>query len=131
MCAVCTVLGLALHHEQLLDGTRYTDPGRGRINPAPPMTELAVGTNGTRAVIILRARTRHRSDLREYRGRYRPWIAANRWLDRPKMSPGLAAEKLLIRGFGVQVPGGAPVLNWPYSVARGNIVYCSMMSCYR
>jgi hypothetical protein len=24
-------------------------------------------------------------------------------------------DDLLIRGFGVQVPGGAPVLTWPYS----------------
>jgi len=24
-------------------------------------------------------------------------------------------SELLIRGFGVQVPGGAPVLTWPYT----------------
>jgi hypothetical protein len=38
-----------------------------------------------------------------------------------------AAEALLICGFGVQVPGGAPILTWPYSL-KGR---CSVNWCRR
>jgi len=44
------------------DGTRYTAPGGGQIEPyAHPMTEHTGVTDGTRTVIIVRERTRHRA----------------------------------------------------------------------
>jgi hypothetical protein len=46
------------------DGTRYTAPGGGVIEPyAHPMTEHAAITDGTRTVVILRERARHRPGL--------------------------------------------------------------------
>ena len=46
------------------DGTRYTAPGSGVIEPyAHPMTEHAAVTDGSRTAVILRDRTRHRPGL--------------------------------------------------------------------
>jgi hypothetical protein len=47
------------------DGTRYTAPGGGVIEPyAHPMTEHAAVTDGARTAVILRERTRYHPGLR-------------------------------------------------------------------
>jgi hypothetical protein len=62
------------------------------------------------------------------RPRQRPVSAARRGFRRPDKMAAPGTRRLLIRGFGVQVPGGAPALTWGFCCSR-LIFMCPFCPC--
>ena len=108
-----------------MDGTRYTAPGGGVIEPyAHPMTEHASLTDGTRTAVILRERTRHRPGLRPALVRVPP-----RELDQvTAMARQWPADHLLIeteRYRPVRVTAGAARSTPLYLAHQGGVLHGS------